>query len=766
MPVNLKSRIQVRHGLQEDLGQLATGEFGFSVDAQRLFIGSGTLDEGSPVVGNTEILTQNQLNNIISIYTGETGNIVQVSVNLNDNVPVAIITGITISPDEPAGFLNYSTSRNGLNRTGEFEYALVDGVISYSDSFSGDDLGVTLSASIINSEINLMYATTATGFPATLLVTETDSRDGSNQGVPGQSASLTIGIVTELPSGDTPTVTNSGTGTNAILNFGLPAGIPGPPGVALSGITSLRVSSPLNSANLLDPTQAQVGITIDAGSGQEVANGELTTSALIPANTSGQMTTENIVNSNVAGVTFWDQTSNFISGLSIVNISTTPFTFNVPGSAAFVRITYATTDVSNLMLVNGPTLPTIFQAFTYYPSNIVDTKISSAVSESTGNLVSGSSLMSYVESAILTQNNLFIPENATQGTAISFSNSITTSLPDNFFVTDFIPVISSGNVVCNQDTTIGGQPQYGFAFYDLNKTYVSGIVGTGPGVAVSVPDNVAFTRTSFQTGIGSGLQICATANLAPSFEEQVTTVTTAALPLVGKQWMPWGDSITSKIGGYYQQFTINALGLTVTKQDARGGRQTNEIFENYSNNPATGIGLGGIGIPNDGQVDSENRPFNFITGVNGSQELWATPGNTLAQDLANVDLVTVYLGTNDATLAANIGALGDAIGSGTYYGYLRYAIEGLINAKPSLKIIWITPMFNDASGSSTAAIVTAQLNICASYGIPVLNQFYNSGINSINVMSVIGSDGVHPAMQANIDVIGRAVTGFITSHWY
>jgi hypothetical protein len=52
------SRITQRSGLQQDLPQLAGAEFGWSVDQRRLFIGNGTLDEGAPVVGNTEILTE------------------------------------------------------------------------------------------------------------------------------------------------------------------------------------------------------------------------------------------------------------------------------------------------------------------------------------------------------------------------------------------------------------------------------------------------------------------------------------------------------------------------------------------------------------------------------------------------------------------------------------------------------------------------------------------------------------------------------------
>jgi len=52
------SRITHRKGLMENLPQLAGGEFGWALDEQRLFIGNGTLADGAPIIGNTEILTQ------------------------------------------------------------------------------------------------------------------------------------------------------------------------------------------------------------------------------------------------------------------------------------------------------------------------------------------------------------------------------------------------------------------------------------------------------------------------------------------------------------------------------------------------------------------------------------------------------------------------------------------------------------------------------------------------------------------------------------
>lgn len=55
------SRIQIRRGQKNagsGLPQLASGEFGWAVDTQELFIGNGSVAEGAPAVGNTKVLTQ------------------------------------------------------------------------------------------------------------------------------------------------------------------------------------------------------------------------------------------------------------------------------------------------------------------------------------------------------------------------------------------------------------------------------------------------------------------------------------------------------------------------------------------------------------------------------------------------------------------------------------------------------------------------------------------------------------------------------------
>jgi len=57
MPIVQISRIQHRRGKRSDLPQLAAGELGWVIDEQRLFIGNGTVSDGAPAVGNTEIVT-------------------------------------------------------------------------------------------------------------------------------------------------------------------------------------------------------------------------------------------------------------------------------------------------------------------------------------------------------------------------------------------------------------------------------------------------------------------------------------------------------------------------------------------------------------------------------------------------------------------------------------------------------------------------------------------------------------------------------------
>jgi len=70
MAVQQISQVQVRRGFLQDLGQLSSGEFGWAIDQRRLYIGNGTIAEGAPLEGVTEIMTRQSL---LEFYTGASG---------------------------------------------------------------------------------------------------------------------------------------------------------------------------------------------------------------------------------------------------------------------------------------------------------------------------------------------------------------------------------------------------------------------------------------------------------------------------------------------------------------------------------------------------------------------------------------------------------------------------------------------------------------------------------------------------------------------
>jgi hypothetical protein len=68
------SKLQVRRGQtsQTNFPQLSSGEFGWSIDQQQLFIGNGSVAEGAPAIGNTEIITERNISNFFLLANNYT----------------------------------------------------------------------------------------------------------------------------------------------------------------------------------------------------------------------------------------------------------------------------------------------------------------------------------------------------------------------------------------------------------------------------------------------------------------------------------------------------------------------------------------------------------------------------------------------------------------------------------------------------------------------------------------------------------------------
>lgn len=93
-----------------------------------------------------------------------------------------------------------------------------------------------------------------------------------NQGNPGQAATITVGNVSSTAPGGMPSITNSGSGTNAVLNFVLPQGNTGPQGATGNNGNSIQVRGSVATASALPTSGMNIGdiwIAQDTGSGFE-----------------------------------------------------------------------------------------------------------------------------------------------------------------------------------------------------------------------------------------------------------------------------------------------------------------------------------------------------------------------------------------------------------------------------------------------------------------------------------------------------------------
>jgi hypothetical protein len=178
------SKIQVRRGYQENLPQLGSGEMGWSIDERRLFIGNGTLSEGAPEIGNTEILTIYSpigaaLANIGIIESNITTLQSQVAalqanatttiytISLADNTATATNTAVIFGSTSTN--FDYTISRANAFRSGTIISTQVNGSTVYQDDYSETaDTGVTLSLFAYGNAAVVRYITTSNGFAANL----------------------------------------------------------------------------------------------------------------------------------------------------------------------------------------------------------------------------------------------------------------------------------------------------------------------------------------------------------------------------------------------------------------------------------------------------------------------------------------------------------------------------------------------------------------------------------------------------------------------
>ena len=171
---------------RSDLPNLASAELGWSVDTRKLYIGNGTIEEGAPSLGKTEILTQYSILDFESSYTANILALQSNVVLINSNI-VSLTNRVTtleagtlsyVSQSLSAGASNnrittitsnnavidYTLSQGSTVRTGSITVSNSNSIVSFNEDYT--ETGITDIVFSMNANVttaNLNYTSTNSG---------------------------------------------------------------------------------------------------------------------------------------------------------------------------------------------------------------------------------------------------------------------------------------------------------------------------------------------------------------------------------------------------------------------------------------------------------------------------------------------------------------------------------------------------------------------------------------------------------------------------
>lgn len=350
--------------------------------------------------------------------------------------------------------------------------------------------------------------------------------------------------------------------------------------------------------------------------------------------------------STSAGIAFYDKNKVFISGVSgatsqqATGYADGLYIVKVPSNAIYARFSMYTDRIT-------------YGFFELYANSKTVIEIQTLQDEI-------DSINEFLEKDI--DETVSVPFTTAQtGKCIYYANG-TVGNGDNYSVTDYIDVSKYGDVSYKRTGTTFSSTSAGMAFYDENKTYISGIssatsqqaTGYTSGLyRATIPENAVYARFSMYTNSATYgvFELYARSKTGAKFQTLQNDVSLVnGSHWKGKVWYGYGTSITNTASeGKYATYLAKMSGLTFVNKGISGG------------------GIGNLGGYARGQV------YSAICNI--------TDGKL------NADLITLETGANDVRAEVPLGTIYDT-GTSTLAGCLNDCIRYLqINTNAQICII-------------------------------------------------------------------------------
>lgn len=478
--------------------------------------------------------------------------------------------------------------------------------------------------------------------------------------------------------------------------------------------------------NLFSPSAITSGQTLRNGG--LVAQGTTFVTGYIPVVAGGDFISSGAIKGDdtYGGVSFYDYAYNVLSYSHAAVTAETAV--SVPSGAVWMRCAFdvATISASALGIYSGDTLPSLYRAY-----GVVDPQ-----SQRDGVNSQSPELHGLI--------NAFDPAAITDEYYLTSSNN-TEVANSTYYITSYIPVVQGGTVTFSASTSLGSG--FGLTWYDAEQNHIAGAAGQGtPPVAdtpYTVPTRASYVRATFHrvNQPASDLVVVQSASVPDDYlPHGIGQALDYLSPWAGAGVMHLGDSITDNFRGDTQwvEYLRGKMRSVLVANEAKAGRRMRDCAK-------------------------------------------TTAGDDLVVgDLTDVDLIICMCGTNDFN-AARVGGTGALLGTiddaasyaaNSFYANTKYVIETLLGLKSTVRIVFFTPTYRSAAPSADTEsaegytlydYADAVKQVCALYGVPVLDLLRDGGLNSFNTGDYL-ADGLHPtSTDGGVTIIGKPAAAWLSS---